>query len=138
MKIVIVVTMKPSILALFRKFIYNGLWSMIVSPKYTRKKVSRTQKAEDVSSIVLSALFWRSAREIVNVCTPILHVLRLADREGATMGFIYELTDRIIEKIGKLDGIDNVILEEVKALCIGRWNMLHSPIHVAAYILHPV
>ncbi|KAH7423049.1 hypothetical protein KP509_12G037100 [Ceratopteris richardii] len=165
MKIVTFVTMKPSILALFRKCsakdlikpaqtrfaymfimlsnllderVYNGLRSMIVSSEYTRKKVSRTQKAEDVSSIVLSAFFWRSAREIVNVCAPILHVLRLADREGATMGFIYELTDRMIEKIGKLDGIDNVRLEEVKALCIERWNMLHSPLHAAAYILHPI
>ncbi|KAH7299757.1 hypothetical protein KP509_24G027400 [Ceratopteris richardii] len=137
--------MKPSILALFRKFsakdllksaqtrfaymfimlynllnerVYNGFRSMVVSLEYTRKKVSRTQKAEDVSSIVLSASFLRSAREIVNVCAPFLHVLCLADREGATMGFIYELTNRMIEKIGKLDGIDNVRLKEVKALCI--------------------
>ncbi|KAH7425667.1 hypothetical protein KP509_11G065400 [Ceratopteris richardii] len=115
MKIVTFVTMKPSILALFKKF-----------------------SAKDLIKPAQIRFAYMSAREIVNVCAPILHVLRLADREGVTMGFIYELIDRMIEKIGKLDGIDNVRHEEVKALCIGRWNILHSPLRAEAYILHPI
>ncbi|KAH7438536.1 hypothetical protein KP509_04G019100 [Ceratopteris richardii] len=157
--------MKPSILALFRKHsskdllkpaqtrfaymfimlsnllderVYNGLRSMVVSAEYTRKKVCQTRKAEDVYGIVLSAFFWRSAREIVSICAPILKVLRLADREGATMGLVYELTDRMIEQISHIDGIENARLEEVKSLCVKRWDMMHSPLHAAAYVLHPI
>ncbi|KAH6557849.1 hypothetical protein KP509_1Z090300 [Ceratopteris richardii] len=156
--------MKPTVLALFRKFstkdlvkppqtrfaymfimlanllderVYNGLRSMMVSAEYVSKKVSRTQKAEDVSSIVLSAFFWRNAREIVSICSPILRLLCLADREGATMGLIYELTDRMIEKISALESIDSQRLEQVKHLCIARWDMLHSPLHAAGFVLHP-
>ncbi|KAH7430342.1 hypothetical protein KP509_09G094500 [Ceratopteris richardii] len=117
---------------------YNGLRSMIVSVEYTRKKAAKTQKAEEISALVLSAFFWRNAREIVNICGPILKILRLADREGATMGLIYELTDRMIEKISALESIDSTRLEEVKNLCIARWDMLHSPVHAAGFVLHPI
>ncbi|KAH7284599.1 hypothetical protein KP509_34G061700 [Ceratopteris richardii] len=157
--------MKPSMLALFRKFskkdlvkptptrfayafimlsnllderVYNGLRSLMVSLEYMRKRVAKSQKEEEVSAIVLSPFFWRNVKEIVILCTPILKILRLADREGATMGLIYELTDRMIEKISSLDCIDSTRLEEVKNLCIERWDMLHSPLHAAAYVLHPI
>ncbi|KAH7331552.1 hypothetical protein KP509_20G039900 [Ceratopteris richardii] len=73
--------------------VYNGLRNMIVSIEYTMKKVSKTKKAEHVSSIILSPFFWRSCREIVHICAPILKILRLADREGSTMGLIYEMMD---------------------------------------------
>ncbi|KAH7438542.1 hypothetical protein KP509_04G019400 [Ceratopteris richardii] len=118
--------------------VYNGLRSLMVSQEYTRKKVARTKKAEDVSSIILSAFFWRQARDIVKICAPILKVLRLADREGVTMGLIYELTDRMIESISSIESIDSARLEEVKNLCVERWNMLHSPLHAAAFMLHPI
>ncbi|KAH6555265.1 hypothetical protein KP509_1Z269200 [Ceratopteris richardii] len=164
-KVVVFVTMKPSVLALFRKHsskdlvkpaqtrfaymfimlsnllderVYNGLRCLMVSQEYTRKKVARTKKAEDVSSIILSAFFWRQAKDIVKICAPILKVLRLADREGATMGLIYELTDRMIESISSIESIDSARLEEVKNVCVERWNMLHSPLHAAAYMLHPI
>ncbi|KAH7293878.1 hypothetical protein KP509_28G046400 [Ceratopteris richardii] len=164
-KVVTFMIMKPIVLALFRKFstkdlvkptqtrfaymfimfanllderVYNGLRSMMVSAEYVRKRVARTQKAEDVAAIVLSAFFWSNAREIVSICNPILRLLRLADREGATMGLIYELTDRMIERISALESIDSQRLEQVKDLCIARWDMLHSPLHAAGFVLHPI
>ncbi|KAH7423824.1 hypothetical protein KP509_12G075800 [Ceratopteris richardii] len=164
-KVVVFVTMKRSVLALFRKHctkdlvkqaqtrfafmfimlsnllnerVYNGLRSLMVSKEYTRKKVARTKKAKDVSSIILSAFFWRQARDIVKICAPILKVLHLADREGATMGLIYQLTNRMIEIISSIESIDSARLEEVKNLCVDTWNMLHSPLHAAAYMLQPI
>ncbi|KAH7439420.1 hypothetical protein KP509_04G060200 [Ceratopteris richardii] len=125
--------------------VYNGLTSLMVSQEYTRKKVARTKKEKDVSSIILSAFFWRQARDTVKVsrdtvkvCAPILKVLCLADREGATMGLIYELSDRMIKSISSIESIDSARLEEVKNLCVERWNMLHSPLPAAAFILHPI
>lgn len=57
---------------------------------------------------------------IVNICASILKILRLADREGATMGLIYEFTDRVVEKFDRIQGVDAKKLEDVKELCIER------------------
>ncbi|KAH7352172.1 hypothetical protein KP509_19G033300 [Ceratopteris richardii] len=54
------------------------------------------------------------------------------------MGLIYELIDKMIEKILALQSIDSQRLEEVKDLCIARWYMLHSPLHTAAFVIHPI
>ncbi|MCO5569315.1 hypothetical protein L7F22_023027 [Adiantum nelumboides] len=62
-------------------------------------KALRTRKADAVAEIVYGPSFWQEARTIVNICVPILKVLRLANREGATMGLIYEFIDRMVEKI---------------------------------------
>ncbi|KAH7423572.1 hypothetical protein KP509_12G061800 [Ceratopteris richardii] len=164
-KIIIFITMKPSVLALFRKFskkdlvkpaatkfayafimlsnlldecVYNGLRSLMVCREYMRKIVTKSQKEEELSAIVLSPFFWRNVKEIVILCTLILKFFRLTDREGATMGLIYELTDRMIEKISSLYCIDSTRLEEVKNSGIERWDTLHSPLYVASYVLHGI
>ncbi|KAH7422803.1 hypothetical protein KP509_12G026500 [Ceratopteris richardii] len=138
-KIVTFITMKPSVLALFRKFskkdlvkpaptkfanafimlfnllderVYNGLRSLMVCPKYMRKRVAKSQKVEEISPIVSSPFFWRNVKEI--------------------------LTDRMIEKISSLDCIDSTRLEEVKNLCIERWDVLHSPLHAGAFVLYAI
>ena len=164
-KVVTFVTRKPTVLALFRQqsskellrpaatrfaymFImlanmidercYNGLRKLMVCDKFLSKKVSRTQKADEIASIVLRASFWNECRSIVKICKPILKILRLADREGATMGLIYELPDRMIEKFDEIEGIDRSKLQEVKNLCVERWYMLHSPLHAVGFLLHPI
>ncbi|KAH7277009.1 hypothetical protein KP509_39G030200 [Ceratopteris richardii] len=164
-KVVVFVTMKHSVFALFRKHstkdlgkraqtrfvymfimlsnllderVYSGLRSLMVSQEYTRKRVARIKQAQDVSSLILSAFFWRQARGIVKICAPILKVLGLVDREGATMGLIYELTNRMIESISSIENIDLPRLEEVKNLCIQRWSMLHSSLHAETFMVHPI
>lgn len=164
-KVVTFVTRKHTVLALYRIFskkelvkpaqtrfaymfimlanllderVYNGLRRMLVSDEYCRKKVSRTVKAQEVSSIVLGSSFWQDARVIVKICAPILKILRLADREGATMGLVYELTDRMVEKIQSVEGVESSKLADIKALCVNRWDMMHSPLHAAAFVLHPI
>ena len=91
-----------------------------------------------MSSIVLGSSFWQDARVIVKICAPILKILRLADREGATMGLVYELTDRMVEKIQSVEGVESSKLADIKALCVNRWDMMHSPLHAAAFVLHPI
>ncbi|KAH7294567.1 hypothetical protein KP509_27G007800 [Ceratopteris richardii] len=75
---------------------------------------------------------------IVKICTPILKILRLVDREGATMGLIYELTDRMIEQLGNMHDIDQARMKDVMDFCIDRWNMFHTPLHAVGYLLHPI
>lgn len=164
-KIVTFITRKHTILALYRKFskknliqpaqtrfaymfimlanllddrVFNGLRRMVVSDEYCKKKVSSTVKALEVSSIILGPSFWQGARLILQVCAPILKILRLADREGATMGLVYELTDRMVEKLESLEGIESSKLADIRRLTVGRWDMMHSSLHAAGFVLHPI
>ncbi|KAH7302126.1 hypothetical protein KP509_23G057700 [Ceratopteris richardii] len=97
-KIVTFVTMKPTILAIYRKFKKKEL----VKPTLTRF---------GYMFIMLSNLI-DDTIQIVHICAPILNILHLVDREGSTMGLIYEMTNRMVEKIGNMKGIDSSRLED--------------------------
>ena len=164
-KIVTFVTRKSTVLAVFRelskkdlvkpvatRFAYyfitlanlldercmQGVRKLMIDDKFTRMKVSRTPKAIEVSDIVFNASFWQEAKLILKICAPILKILRLADREGATIGLMYELTDRMVEQIENMQGIDPIKMKEIKDLCVDRWDMMHTPLHAVGYMLHPV
>ncbi|KAH7424361.1 hypothetical protein KP509_11G004300 [Ceratopteris richardii] len=164
-KVVNYVTRKSSVLAVFRshsskdllkpcatRFAYyfimltnlldercmQGLRKLLIDDRYMQMKVSKTQVANDVHDIVFSSLFWNECKVIVKICTPILKILRLVDREGATMGLIYELTNRMIEQLGSMHDIDQARMKDVMDLCIDRWNMFHTPLHAVGYLLHPI
>ena len=77
--------------------------------------------------------FWANIKKIVKICKPILKVLRLADREGATMGLIYECTHRMIEEINHIEDVDHFLLDEIRGICMQRWTMLHSPLHAIGF-----
>ena len=47
-------------------------------------------------------------------------------------------TRRMIEEINKIQGINNMLLDEIRALCMDRCKMLHSPLHAIGYLLHPI
>ena len=98
----------------------------------------KTQQGEEIVSIVLDASFWANMKKIVNICKPILKVLRLTDREGATMGLIYECTQHMIEEIKHIEDVDHIMLDEIRGICMQRWSMLQSPLHAIGFILHPI
>ncbi|KAH7315170.1 hypothetical protein KP509_21G037200 [Ceratopteris richardii] len=164
-KVVNYVTKKSSVLAIFRshsskdllkpsatRFAYyfimlsnlldercmQGLRKLLIDDRYMQMKVSKTQIANDVHDIVFSSLFWNECKVIVKICTPILKILCLVDREGATMGLIYELTDRMVEQLGSMHDIDQARMKDVMDLCIDRWNMFQTPLHAEGYLLHPI
>ncbi|KAH7288850.1 hypothetical protein KP509_31G046500 [Ceratopteris richardii] len=158
-KVVNYVTRKSSVLAIFRshsskdllkpsatRFAYyfimlsnlldercmQGLRKLLIDDRYMQMKVSKTQIANGVHDIVFSSLFWNECKVIVKICTPILKILCLVDREGATMGLIYELIDRMVEQLGSMHDIDQARMKDVIDLCIDRWNMFHTPLHAHA------
>ena len=71
-----------------------------------------------IVSIIFDTNFWANVKMIMNVCKPILKVLRLADREGATMGLIYECTQRMIEEINNNEDVDHIMLDEIRSMCL--------------------
>ena len=60
------------------------------------------------------------------------------DGESATMGLIYECTQRVIEEINHIEDVDHIMLGEIRGMCMQRWTMLHLPLHATAFILHPI
>ena len=164
-KLIVFITRKQHSLAMFRKFsekellkpsttrfaysfimlsnllddrVKGGLRRMVVSEQWCQWKGSKTQQGEEIVSIVLDASFWANMKKIVKICKPILKVLRLADREGATMGLIYECTQHMIEEINNIEDVDRIMLDEIKEICMQRWTMLQSPLHATGFILHPI
>ena len=167
MKITVFITRKQNVLAMFRRFsekellkpsntrfaysfivlsnllderVYGGLRRMIVSEQWDKWKGSKTKKAEEIVTIIFDAKFWSDVKMIVTLCIPILKLLRLADREGATMGLIYDLTQQMIKEINNMSliEIDPMKLDEIKLCYRNRWSMLQSPLHLTGYVLHPI
>ncbi|KAH7352305.1 hypothetical protein KP509_19G039100 [Ceratopteris richardii] len=48
------------------------------------------------------------------------------------------LADHMIEKLQSMDGVDESKLNEIKTLCIDRWDMMHTPLHAVGFMLHPI
>ena len=165
MKITGFITRKQYALAMFRKFsgkdllkpsttrfsysfivlsnllddkVYGGLRRMVVSEQWCNWNGAKTKKAEEMVSIVLDANFWADVKMIVKVCKPVLKLLRLTDREGATMGLIYQFKQQMLIDINNMTEIDPMKLDEIKECCIHRLTMLESPLHAAGYVLHPL
>ena len=113
---------------------------MVVSEQWCYWKGLKTQRRRRIVSIILDASFWANIKKLVKVCKPILKVRRLVDREGATMGLglIYECTQRMIEEINHIEDVDDIMLDEIRGICMQRWSMLQSPLHAIGFILHPI
>jgi hypothetical protein len=82
-------------------WVKSGLRRVVVSEQWCQWKGSRIQATEEIVSIILDATFLENVKKIVNVCKPNLEVLRLADREGTTMGLFYECTQHMLDEIKK-------------------------------------
>ncbi|XP_024518833.1 uncharacterized protein LOC112341989 [Selaginella moellendorffii] len=122
-KTVTFITSKPWVLALYRtfckrdlikpvttRFAYiflmmsqlletmnlSGLRRMVESQEWERLDWSKKPEGLELQSRVLNDSFWERCENLLIFLGPLLRVLRLADREGATSGLIFEAVDRLI------------------------------------------
>ena len=72
---------------------------MVVNEQWSNWNCAKAQKAEAIVSIVLDLNFWANVKMIIKVWKPILKVLHLTDREGATMGSIYQFKQQLLMDI---------------------------------------
>jgi hypothetical protein len=72
---------------------------MIVSPEWMEWEGSREPKAKVIESYIFNPSFWHDVESLVGAIKPIVTVLRLMDREGSTMGLLYEMMDRLGESL---------------------------------------
>ena len=116
----------------------SELRKCIVSDEWQSWNGSKTQIGKEVENIILNNTFWEEAKAIVQICQPILKLLRLVDREGGIMGLVYEMMDKMIESLQTMDIIDVGKKDAIRELCLSRWEMMHSPLHAAGFVLHPM
>jgi len=110
----------------------------VVSDEWQSWNGSKTQIGKEVESIILTNNFWEEAKVIVKICQPILKLLRLVDRGGGIMGLVYEMMDKMIESLQTMDIIDVGKKDAIREMCLSRWEMMHSPLHAAGFVLHPM
>eukprot|EP01018_Ginkgo_biloba_P028623 Gb_39349 [translate_table: standard] len=82
---------------------------------------------ESMEEIILSSNFWDSAQRVLNMCEPIVEMIRLVDSDTPCMGFIYEGMERCKEAIARV--FNNVI--------DFRWKMMHISLHATTCYLDP-
>ncbi|KAJ7568566.1 hypothetical protein O6H91_01G038300 [Diphasiastrum complanatum] len=122
MRLVTFVTRKRRVLALFRTFstlnlkkpaptrfaFYFLVLERLVVVKDALRRMVSSVAFRDFTDLPHSAFFqstvygdefWRAAEEISGILLPIYRVLHLVDREGCTLGLIYEFMERIGEGI---------------------------------------
>lgn len=123
MRVVSFVTRKKRVLALFRTYSQLDLkkpaptrfayYFLVIERLLAVRDPLRRMTASDgfqdfrglsddavhFQTTVFGEEFWTRAAELVEVLRPIFYVLRLVDREGCTLGLIYEFMDRIGEAI---------------------------------------
>lgn len=72
---------------------------MATSAEFTAMDLSTTPEGLAFHDILFMEPFWVDMQQLMDVMRPIYSVLRLVDREGCTMGLIYEFMDRIGESL---------------------------------------
>lgn len=72
---------------------------MFVSREWSDTAMSTRPEGMTVSSLISKDEFWARLKEICNVTTPLVRVLRLVDSDRPTMGCLYEAMARAKEAI---------------------------------------
>ncbi|GLJ27388.1 hypothetical protein SUGI_0537520 [Cryptomeria japonica] len=97
----------------------------------------RTTLLERSKDRVTENNFWESGAKVLNICGPIVDVLRMVDGDTPCLGMLYESMDRCKESIQR--ALNNVEAEymEIWETVDSRWKMMHTPLHASACYLEP-
>ncbi len=79
--------------------VHRTLGQMVVSNAWFEWTNSGTQEAHDFETYVFSHDFWKNAQTIVTNLQSFYIVLRLVDKEGCTIGLLYEFLNKISETL---------------------------------------
>ncbi|KAH6838113.1 hypothetical protein C2S53_001204 [Perilla frutescens var. hirtella] len=115
------------------------LKAMFGSPEWELCKYSKSKKGKDVYGIVMSLGFWSGVGLCLQVFTPLIKVLRIADGDTKrSMGFLYgeliQAKEDIKISLSNLPKNYEPIIEVIDGLMKGR---LDTSLHLTAYLLNP-
>lgn len=87
------------------------------------------------------AAFWKDAELLLDICKPILEVLRLCDADKPCSADIYYAMFNLCEVLKTAPlGSKRLTLQRraaAHAIAEKRWEFMHAPIYAAAYALNP-
>ena len=114
-----------------------ALRSVICSNEWENSALFKSAKGINIEQIILNNNFWESGAKVLNICGPIVDVLRMVDGDTPCLGMLYENMDRCKESIQR--ALKNVEAEymEIWEAVDSRWKMMHTPLHAAACYLEP-
>jgi hypothetical protein len=106
-------------------------------------KVESRQKFDDVVTIVQSKDFWQTSKALIELSSPAMNILRLADSDIPAAGKVYHemfKTEKLLESMlasADFNFIPKPVHREIHAKWSKRWTDLHNPLHGAGYCLDP-
>ncbi|CAH9140124.1 unnamed protein product [Cuscuta epithymum] len=116
----------------------SQLKSMFGSDDWDQCNHSKTVKGKQALATVMSTAFWNSLSLCLNIYAPLVNVLRFADGDKPTMGFIYgkllEAKNSIKEASNNLERNFQLIFAIIEEKQKDR---LDSHLHLTAYLLNP-
>jgi hypothetical protein len=118
--------------------VHRTLGQMVVSNAWFEWADSGTQEARDFETYVLSHDFWKNAQAIITDLQPFYIVLCLVNKGGCTIGLLYEFLNKIGETLLDVGNLFVDQLLDVRQQWLYQWEWFHRPIHVVAFILHPL
>ena len=126
-----------------------ALQQVVVSVDWAQwnERSSHEAEGDEVKDTVLRSSFWKSVKEIIATCEATVVLLRQCDKGIPIVGKIYYSMylvgqELVALKNGTLEGHDGVRIsaakfDQVHSLWEKRWNMLHSDMHAAGFVLDP-
>lgn len=114
----------------------GALRQLFIGDEFTTSALASTAIGRLCKEHAKSTTLWDDVKRIDAMVRPILHLLRLVDAMQPCIGKVYEAMDRMIEKLEEfVPDIDKY--EEIRALCVSRWDSYASPLHAAAFMVDP-
>eukprot|EP01018_Ginkgo_biloba_P026793 Gb_37513 [translate_table: standard] len=110
---------------------------IVCSNEWDKSPLSKTSKGKLMEKNILSSNFWDSAERFLNMCEPIVEMLRLVDGDTPCMDSIYDGMDHCKNAIARVfnNAVDDYKL--IWNMVDFRWKMMHSPLHATTYYLDP-
>lgn len=91
-----------------------------------------------VKGTILDEAWWVQTEFFVSIMVPLVDLLRICDSNVPVLCYIYEATDRVLERIQQLfEEKDPLLIGAIKDIIISRWNKYNTNLHALAYSLNP-
>lgn len=111
---------------------------MFTSAKWEATKLSKITHGKQATTIALSATFWRNVELALLIFTPLVKVLRRADGDVPSMGWLYGDMKKAKEEVAvALDNKENKYLPIWKLIDSRMESKMSNPLHLAGYFLNP-
>lgn len=102
------------------------------------RHTTRQAAADEHKSTILSASHWKVVDQALEMCEPIIKLLRNADSDVPTTGKIHYYAYKVKQHLAAAGaGVPAPVMAEVRRIWDARWKFMDSPLHGAAYCLEP-